>query len=179
MTIMTIVQITLFVGVTILLFIFSRPYLKDPRRHGFYRFFGWELTLFLVVLNMRIWFDDPFSPRQIASWLLLLVAILLAGIGFLQLSSIGKPKGFFENTTKLVESGLYKFIRHPLYASLILGTWGVALKNPDLLSITIAMAATICYFFTAKVEEEEMIVKFGEAYKEFIRRTKMFIPFIF
>lgn len=179
MSILTIVQIILFISVSVFFIVFSLPYLKDPSKHGFYRFFGWELTLFLVVINMRMWFDDPFSPRQIASWFLLLVAIFLVGMGFLQLSSLGKPKGFFENTTKLVESGLYKFIRHPLYSSLILGTWGAAMKNPDLLSVTVAMAATICYFFTAKVEEEEMIVKFGEPYKDYIRRTKMFLPFIF
>jgi protein-S-isoprenylcysteine O-methyltransferase Ste14 len=179
MTILTIVQIILFIGVSVFFIVFSLPYLKDPGKHGFYRFFGWELTLFLVVINLRTWFDDPFSARQIASWLLLLVAIYLVGIGFLQLSSLGKPKGFFENTTKLVDSGLYKFIRHPLYSSLILGTWGAALKNPDLLCITVAMAATICYFFTGKVEEEEMIVKFGDIYKDYIRRTKMFIPFVF
>ena len=114
MSILTIVQIILFIGVSVFFIVFSLPYLKDPSKHGFYRFFGWELTLFLVVINMRMWFDDPFSPRQIASWFLLLVAIFLVGMGFLQLSSFGKPKGFFENTTKLVESGLYKFIRHPL-----------------------------------------------------------------
>jgi len=179
MTILTIVQLVLFIGVSVFFFVFSRKYLKDPSKHGFYRFFGWELTLLLVVLNLRTWFADPFSPRQIVSWLLLLIAILLVGIGFLQLSNLGKPIGFFENTTKLVESGLYKFIRHPLYSSLILGTWGVALKNPDVLSVAVGMAATICYFFTAKVEEEEMIEKFGESYKDYIRRTKMFIPFIF
>ncbi len=179
MTTLTIIQIALFVVFTIVFFIFSRSYLKDPTKHGFYRFFGWELTLFLVVLNLRMWFDDPTSPRQISSWILLLLSLLVAMIGFLQLSSIGKPKGFFENTTKLVESGLYRFIRHPLYSSLILGTWGAALKNPDVLSLVIALAATLCYYLTAKVEEEEMLVKFGDEYRAYMKRTRRFLPFIF
>jgi protein-S-isoprenylcysteine O-methyltransferase Ste14 len=59
------------------------------------------------------------------------------------------------------------------------GTWGAALKQPDLLSVIAVVAATICYFFTAKVEEEEMIEKFGEDYRAYMRRTKMFIPFAF
>jgi protein-S-isoprenylcysteine O-methyltransferase Ste14 len=175
----TIIQLTLFIGMSIILFLFSRPYLSDPRKHGFYRFFGWEASLLLVVFNMRVWFDDPFSPRQTASWLLLFLSVLLAAVGFLQLTYRGKPDGFFENTTELVENGLYRFIRHPLYSSLILGTWGVALKNPDMLSMITGVAATICYFFTAKVEEEEMIVKFGDIYRGYIRRSKMFIPLIF
>jgi protein-S-isoprenylcysteine O-methyltransferase Ste14 len=179
MNTMTIIQLTLFIGGSILFFLFSRPYLKDPRKHGFYRFFGWELTLFLVVINLPVWFDDPLSLHQTASWILLLASILVAGIGFLQLFHFGKPTGFFENTSTLVEKGFFKFIRHPLYSSLIMGSWGVALKNPDLLSLMTAMAATICYFFTSKVEEEEMLEKFGEDYRAYMRHTKMFIPFIF
>jgi protein-S-isoprenylcysteine O-methyltransferase Ste14 len=179
MSILTIIQIVLFLGGSIVFFLYSRTYLKDPRKHGFYRFFGWELTLFLVVINLRVWFDDPLSPHQIISWILLLACILLAGIGFLQLHNYGKAEGSFENTTTLVEKGLYKYIRHPLYSSLILGTWGAALKQPDLLSVIVVIAATICYFFTAKVEEEEMIEKFGEDYRAYMRRTKMFIPFAF
>jgi protein-S-isoprenylcysteine O-methyltransferase Ste14 len=179
MSFMTIIQIVLFLAVSIVFFLYSRPYLKDPRRHGFYRFFGWELTLFLVVINLRVWFNDPLAPLQILSWILLLLAILLAVIGFLQLHSYGKAEGSFENTTKLVEKGLYKTIRHPLYGSLILGTWGAALKQPDLLSVIVAAAATLCYFLTAKVEEEEMVEKFGEEYKAYMRRTKLFVPYVF
>lgn len=179
MSILTIIQIVLFLGGSIVFFLYSRTYLKDPRKHGFYRFFGWELTLFLVVINLRVWFDDPLSTHQIISWVLLMLAILLAGVGFLQLHQFGKAEGSFENTTQLVEKGLYKFIRHPLYSSLIVGTWGAALKQPDLLSVIAAVGATICYFFTAKVEEEEMVEKFGEEYKAYMKRTKLFVPFVF
>jgi protein-S-isoprenylcysteine O-methyltransferase Ste14 len=179
MNLMTVIQIALFLGVSIGFFIYSRPYLKDPSQHGFYRFFGWELTLFLVVINLRVWFDNPLSPHQIISWVLLLLAILLAGVGFLQLHQFGKAEGSFEDTTKLVEKGLYKFIRHPLYSSLIVGSWGIALKQPDLLSVIAVVAATICYFFTAKVEEEEMVEKFGDEYKAYMRRTKLFVPYVF
>ena len=121
-----------------------------------------------MVINLRVWFDDPLAPHQIVSWVLLLLAVLLAGVGFLQLHQFGRPEGSFENTTKLVETGLYRFIRHPLYISLILGTWGIALKKLDSLSVITVLAATICYFFTAKVEEEEMIEKFGEEYKDYM-----------
>jgi len=176
---MTVIQIALFLVGSFGFILYSRPYLKDPRKHGFYRFFGWELTLFLVVINLRVWIHDPLSPNQIISWILLLLSILLAGVGFLQLHQFGKAEGSFENTTALVEEGLYKFIRHPLYSSLLVGTWGVAMKQPDLLSAITAAAATICYFLTAKVEEEEMVEKFGEEYKAYMRRTKLFIPYLF
>jgi protein-S-isoprenylcysteine O-methyltransferase Ste14 len=31
---------------------------------------------------------------------------------------------------------------------------------------------------TARIEEEEMIAKFGEAYRDYMKETKMFIPFV-
>ncbi|MBN2258722.1 MAG: isoprenylcysteine carboxylmethyltransferase family protein [Anaerolineaceae bacterium] len=178
MKIMTILQLAILIGGSVFLFLYSRPYLKDPRKHGFYRFFGWELTLFLVVINLPVWFVDPSSPNQISSWILLMLCIIVFVVGFLQITRYGKPSGFFENTTTLVKTGIFQFIRHPLYTSLTLLTWGAALKNPDLLSVSTGVAATVCYYFTARVQEEEMIHKLGESYREYIRQTKMFIPFV-
>src|SRR3989337_275306 len=48
----------------------------------------------------------------------------IAAHGFYLLMVIGKPEGHFENTTAIVMLGAYKYIRHPLYASLILFAWG-------------------------------------------------------
>ncbi len=49
----------------------SWPYLRDPRAHGFYRFFAFEAVLGRVALNSPSWFLRPAAPRQIISWLLL------------------------------------------------------------------------------------------------------------
>ena len=179
MSTLTIIQVALFVITSLGFFLYSKRYLTNPRAHGYYRFFGWEMTLFLIVINLPVWFADPGSPRQVISWILLLLSIVVALVGFIQLVKRGKPSGSFENTSIIVANGLYRYLRHPLYASLILGTWGVALKNPDLLSLVITLAATMCYYLTARVEEEEMLDKFGDAYREYIKHTKRFLPFIF
>lgn len=179
MTTLIIVQLSLMILGCLGILLYSLRYLSNPRAHGFYRFFGWLLTLFLVVMNLGYWFDDPLSTPQLISWVLLLISIVLALVGFFQLVKRGKPSGSFENTSTIVASGLYRYIRHPLYASLICFSWGAALKNPDLLSLICAAAATLFYFLTAKVEEEEMILKFKAGYRDYIKRTKMFIPFVF
>ncbi|MCK7540462.1 MAG: hypothetical protein MZV63_61010 [Marinilabiliales bacterium] len=36
----------------------------------------------------------------------------------------------FEKTTELVTSGIYRYIRHPMYSSLLLLAWGIWLKQP-------------------------------------------------
>ncbi len=179
MSTLKIIQIALLVCGSLVFLMYSWRYLTNPRIHGFYRFFGWEVTLLLVVFNLPVWFRDPFSPLQIASWVILSLSLLLAVYSFILLVKRGKPQGSFEDTTTIVATGIYKYIRHPLYACLILLTLGAGLKNTDLLSLVLVLVAALFYYLTAKVEEEEMIAKFKDGYREYIQKTKMFIPFIF
>lgn len=161
-----------------LLVIFRRD-LRDRRVYGFYRFLAFETILALILVNSLWWFESPFSFKQILSWLLLSGSLLLALHGFFLLHRIGRPVNGIETTTNLVRQGAYQYIRHPLYASLLLFTWGALLKSISLLSISLVLAATICIYATAKVEEEENLNKFGENYAEYMKDTKMFIPYLF
>ena len=99
--------------------------IKAKRPHGIPRFFSFECILLLVLLNEPVWFKQMLMWNQLISWILLFISIVYAATGFYLLWVIGKPKGDFENTSKLVVVGLYKFIRHPLYASLILLGFGI------------------------------------------------------
>ena len=111
----------------------SRASLRDFRSHGFYRFFAWETIIVLVLLNIDYWFREPFSTHQVISWLLLIVSIFPVIYGALLLHNIGKPDSKredpslvgIEKTTELVTVGIYRYIRHPLYSSLLFGVWGV------------------------------------------------------
>jgi protein-S-isoprenylcysteine O-methyltransferase Ste14 len=147
-------------------------------RYGLVRFFAFEAILGLVALNLRYWFDDPFSLQQLVSWVLLVLSAFLVLQGFWLLSKMGKAQGEFEQTTMLVTSGAYRYIRHPLYASLLYLGIGVFLKHISLLTGGLALAAFVCLFLTARVEESENIERFGEAYREYMQHTKMFVPYI-
>jgi protein-S-isoprenylcysteine O-methyltransferase Ste14 len=159
---------------------------RFPGSHGFYRFFAAEALLALVVVNASGWFDDPFTLRQLASWLLLLGSLVLAVHGFVLLHRLGKPRATndesadfaFEKTTTLIRTGAYKYIRHPLYASLLLLTWGAFLKKFTLAALLLAACATACLVATALAEEKENLAKFGEEYAEYMKTTKRFIPFV-
>ena len=109
----------------------SWPSLRDRRSHGFYRFFAFESILVLFLLNVGYWFSDPFSARQIVSWALLIASLFLVVEGFRLLRAVGKPAGPVEATTTLVKQGVYRYIRHPLYSSLLLLGWGIFLKRPS------------------------------------------------
>jgi len=55
---------------------YSLPSLRQPGSHGFYRFFVWEIILGLFVLNVRLWFAQPFAWYQFISWFLLVISII-------------------------------------------------------------------------------------------------------
>ena len=165
----------------------SRSSLRDFRSHGFYRFFAWEAILALVLLNLDYWFYEPFSIHQIVSWLLLIISLFLVIHGFQLLRMLGKPDSKrndpslvgVEKTTELVTVGAYRYIRHPLYSSLLFGVWGVFFKHPSWLGVSLAVITIFFLTVTAKIEEAENVRFFGSAYRSYMKQTKMFIPFLF
>ncbi len=178
--------IVLFLILSIPILWFSRKPLLHFNSHGFYRFFGWEATLFLFVNNYLYWFDNKFQWHQIVSYILLIYAFIIVLWGGWFLLKKGKrdhsredPHLFgFEKTANLVESGIYRYIRHPLYASLVFLTWGIFFKNISGLLFVICLLATFFYYKTMKIEEKENIAYFGNSYSDYMKRSKMMLPFI-
>lgn len=164
----------------------SRLSLKDIKSHGFYRFFAWEIILIMFAINVRYWFKDPFSIKQIIAWSLLIISLVLIfqGVKLLrQKGQIDRDRDdpslvAIEKTTELVTSGVYRYIRHPFYSSLLFLTWGILFKQTTWVILGLAIAATIFLAITAKKEESENIVYFGEKYVEYMKDTKMFIPYV-
>lgn len=165
----------------------SRASLLRLRAHGFYRFFAWEAILILTLLNVDEWFYKPFTLPRVISWPLLCVSLFLVIHGFHLLGRMGKPDDRredasligVEKTTVLVTAGAYKYIRHPLYSSLLFLAWGIFFKSPSWSGALLAFAATGFLTATAKIEEAENRKYFGEAYGEYTKQTKMFVPFVF
>ena len=181
------IESIIFVVLSAALVYLSRASLSRPRSHGFYRFFAWEATLLLILLNINVWFNTPLAWHQLISWLLLIISIYPVVHGMYLLRAIGRPDNNraetelmgFEKTTMLVTKGVYRYIRHPLYSSLFFLTWGVFFKDPSWWGGLLALAATIFLTATAKTEEGENIRFFGPVYQTYMQQTKMFVPFIF
>jgi protein-S-isoprenylcysteine O-methyltransferase Ste14 len=177
----------LFTGLSLIFLLISGKALGNPRCHGFYRFFVFEGILFLVLYNSPFWFDELLAPRQIVSWLLLFASILFVSQGLYMLRTVGgsqarnqAPENFaFENTTRLVTGGIYRYIRHPMYSSLLLLTWGAFFKHLSMAGLAAAVLTTIFIVVAGFIEERENLDFFGPAYREYQKTTKMFLPFLF
>lgn len=172
------VQLIIFIIISAVIIFVSWKPLRNRRSHGFFRFFAFESILGLLVLNLEYWFYAPFSAFQIISWLLLLCSIAMVVHGSYLLHTIGAPKSGIETTTVLVRRGAYKYIRHPLYSSLLFFVWGAFLKHLSLWTILLVLVATAFVFATARAEEKENLQRFGSQYADYMKTTRMFIPFV-
>jgi protein-S-isoprenylcysteine O-methyltransferase Ste14 len=171
--------ITLSAG-TLVIVLFSWFFsIKEKRYHGIARFFVFESIFVLFLMNYRVWFHNPFSLHQIISWIFLFGSIYPGLAGYMLLKRKGKSERSFENTTALVKSGIYSYIRHPLYCSLLLLGTGIMFKDTGNSQLILGAINLIAVYLTARIEEKEMFTRFGDAYIQYMGETKMFIPKVF
>ncbi|HET7012007.1 MAG TPA: isoprenylcysteine carboxylmethyltransferase family protein [Anaerolineales bacterium] len=154
-----------------------RRHLAAPSTHGFYRYFAFVGILALACRQALAWFQDPVSFRQLTSWLLLASSLALALTAGATLRRLGRPAGAIEPTKALVTEGIYRHIRHPLYASLILLAAGAWLKQVDWISTALMVGTFLAVLATARTEERELEAQFGDAYLSYRRQTGGFLPF--
>ncbi len=126
------------------------------------------------------WFVDLLSPLQLASSAALTIAVCLALVSYAQLKLQGRPEGHFEYTTELVTTGLYRYIRHPMYGSLLFLAIGAYLKQPlDWPAAVVFAIVVVALVLTTKAEEQDMSEAFGQRYVDYMKTTARFIPFVF
>ncbi len=182
------VKLIVFVVVTTALVYVSRVSLRRRESHGFYRFFAWEAILVLILLNIDEWnVAEPGSPLQVTARLCLFLSLYLVIDGVRLLHFVGKSNGTrdddtligLERTTVLVTSGLYGYIRHPMYGSLVFLAWGAFFKSPSWLGGSLAIVSILFLNAAAKAEELENVRYFGVVYRKYMKKTKRFIPFVY
>jgi len=181
------IRLAIFGVATLFLGYISRASLLRPKSHGFYRFFVFEIIVLLVLINVPRWFIDPFSWHQIVSWILLMSAFIPLILGVRALRLHGRPDAStrpetellaFERTSRLVREGIFRFIRHPMYSSLLLLAWGIFFKVLSGTGVALAILATAGLMLMAKIEEAECMLVFGQEYREYMRHTRRFIPYV-
>ncbi|MFV0277147.1 MAG: methyltransferase family protein [Parahaliea sp.] len=172
--------------VSLLLAWLCRYQLANPRCHGFYRFFAFEGVLWNLLHALPVWTSEPQSARQIASFTLMLAALAILIDALRRLGAAGRQfrretrENFaFENTVSLATAGIYRYIRHPMYSSLLLFAWGLWLKRPTVGALLVTLVISLALWLTARVEEGENRAFFGLPYDDYRKHSKMLIPFIF
>jgi protein-S-isoprenylcysteine O-methyltransferase Ste14 len=118
-------------------------------------------------------------------WLYLGSAFILAGmiIRFIAIRTLGK---FFtvdlaiHRDQNLIETGFYKYIRHPSYSGSLLSFAGFGLSLNNWMSLIIIFVPIfITFIYRINIEEKLLLKQFGSAYENYKKRTKRLIPMIY
>ena len=149
---------------------------------------GWVLGQ-LALLGLAFVVPLPgislLAPDGLASWLAVVAgasALLLAGVVFAlavrglgpSLTPLPRPR----DEAELVQSGIYRRIRHPIYASLILAALGWSTLTSSVPAV--GAAALLALFLDAKARREEgWLLDRYPNYAAYQRRTKRFLPGIY
>jgi len=77
---------------------------------------------------------------------------------------------------ELISKGLYRWIRHPIYAGILLGMIGEATIRGYLRCWIGFLLVLAAFYFKARREEGFLRSEFGEGFEEHAKRTGMFLP---
>lgn len=84
-----------------------------------------------------------------------------------------------DGSARIIDKGIYRYIRHPQYTGLLLIAIGMILGWATLTNLMMLPVLCLMYNNLAKKEEEMMKVEFGDAYVAYMQKTKRFVPFIY
>lgn len=78
---------------------------------------------------------------------------------------------------RLAKEGLYGVVRHPQYTGLFLALFGEGVVHwPTVFSVALFPLIVLAYALLARKEEQAMVAKFGEEYREYRRHVPAFFP---
>ena len=81
---------------------------------------------------------------------------------------------------KLIDSGPYRYVRHPSYSGALLAFIGLGLCFGNWLSILFLTVPILAAFlWRIRIEEDALLDALGEKYRAYMRRTKRLIPWVY
>ena len=132
------------------------------KNHGLYRLVVFECILWLAIQNYRYLIVEEFDLQQLVSSAFMitsLVFVLSAVLTMRKKGRVSKQRQDhtllgFEKTTILIESGIFKYVRHPMYSSLLFLAWGILLRHLEVTLLIIGLIATLSGVVAALIEEK-------------------------
>ena len=80
----------------------------------------------------------------------------------------------------IVQTGPYRWVRHPSYTGGLLYNVGIGLVLTNLLSVVVLLVTMLAvYAYRIPVEENALLALHGERYRQYMRSTKRLVPFLF
>jgi len=150
----------------------------ERAQHGLLVFLGFWLVF--GGLHDWGWLNDRLLPNVPSMWVtgLLLTAIGVAISIWARLSLGSNWSGMvtLKNNHELIRTGLYRWIRHPIYSGILLGMIGTAMIRGQLRGVIGIVVVLAAFYFKARREERFLREEFGAQFDEHAKVTGMFLP---
>jgi protein-S-isoprenylcysteine O-methyltransferase Ste14 len=159
----------------------SRPRLPDlgPRGEGWVLIqLGLFVLLALAGSAGPAWGEPWLTVGRLAGGVLVGVGLALVGLGLLglreNLTAVPRPV----EGGRLIEHGVYRLVRHPIYAGIITAAVGWALVTAS--PAALLVAGVLGLFFDLKTRLEEAWLREAyPAYADYQRRVRKLLPFVY
>ena len=153
---------------------------------------GTPMMMVIRILGLALWFSPIIyllNPEWMSwsklnlpdglRWAGVGLGILCVGLVYWLFASIGSgitPVSVTRKEHKLVTRGIYRWVRHPLYTvgSSLIVSFGLIADNWFIMLI--AVLAFITMAIRTPKEEANLIEKFGDEYRDYMKRTGRFLP---
>ena len=161
----------------------SRPTIyKTSIRALLMRLMTSAFNVFLIfqLLGLQILpYDNLLSSRLLGICMIILSTILFY-LARIELGANWSHASDYQIKKKhtLVTSGLYAYIRHPIYLAFLLSGLGVQFIVGSYLLLLLSIVLPWILYWQAKAEEKILAAHFGDAYTEYRKKTFLFLPFI-
>ncbi|MBN1615088.1 MAG: isoprenylcysteine carboxylmethyltransferase family protein [Deltaproteobacteria bacterium] len=129
----------------------------------------WAGDSFLLHLSTFLSDCIPLSFRLAVFALTLIAATYLLKSGHAAVSREERP-------TRLIVTGAFRYVRHPLYLASILTYLGLSISTASLLALAASVGIFVFHNYIANYEEELLEAKFEEEYRNYKRRTGKWMP---
>lgn len=115
-------------------------------------------------------------------WQYTALGIAAIGLGVVVLAIVQLNKNLTPFPTPvesgtLIQSGLYKYIRHPIYSGIILAALGVGVYLGSTWKLSIGVALWVLFYFKSRYEETLLLRQYPD-YEAYRKRTSRFFPFL-
>jgi protein-S-isoprenylcysteine O-methyltransferase Ste14 len=139
------------------------------------------LSIILVQAIQPRWMTwASFDPPDWVPWAGAALGLLTVPMVYWVFSSLGRNVSetvLTKQRHELVTTGPYRWVRHPLYATGIALLVAIGLMTTSWLILLFAFLAFVLFLFlVVPVEEHQLLGKFGDAYRAYMRRTGRFFP---
>lgn len=141
--------------------------------------------ILLAALSYPILWQNRFWARPLPAWRLavsvafLLLAAILSWTGTRSLGRQWRIDAGLSSDHELVISGPYKFVRHPIYTSMLFVLWGTGFMiTPWPLLLLATIVFMIGTEIRVRIEDRLLALRFGDQFREYQRRVPAYIRFV-